>query len=233
MTDVQVSVIIPTFRRPRLLVSAVESVLRQELQDLEVLIVEDGSGTDLSTIAKNFDDERIRLVALNHHSGNPGYVRNQALKLTKSSWVAFLDSDDQWLQTHLSRGLTWLEESGEQFLSQASVPRDSELTQSPKALAPRAIGVRELLNQNSIVTSGVVCHRELLEQADLFPAAAGIYEDWGLWLRMSQLTQLFQSAVPTIEYRQQPDSLSHQLDPIATRYRTLIDFLDWLDQRGR
>jgi hypothetical protein len=152
--------------------------------------------------------------------------------LTSSSWVAFLDSDDQWHQSHLSRGLTWLEESGEKFLSQVSVPRDSEFTQRTKALAPRVIGVRELLNRNSIVTSGVICHRELLEQADLFPEAAGIYEDWGLWLRMSRLTQLFQSAVPTIEYRQQPDSVSHQLDPTPTRYRTLIEFLDWLDRRG-
>ena len=232
MTDVQVSVVIPTFRRPRLLLSAVESVLRQDFQDLEVLIIEDGAGTDLSTIAKNFDDERVRLVAIDHHSGNPGYVRNQALKLTKSSWVAFLDSDDQWLPTHLSRGLAWLDESGEKFLSQASVPRDSEVNQGYGALAPKPIGVRELLNQNSIVTSGVICHRELLEQADLFPEAAGIYEDWGLWLRMSRLTRLFQSAVPTIAYRQQHDSVSHQLNPVTTRYRTLIDFLDWLDQRG-
>jgi glycosyltransferase involved in cell wall biosynthesis len=232
MTTPHVSVVIPTFQRSSLLVAALESVLRQDMPDLDVVVVEDGESADIRLAAKHVRDPRVRFLALPHHSGNPGYVRNQALAVIDSPWVAFLDSDDRWLDRHLTSGISWLEASGASFLAQSSVTIETKVTPLCRDPEPIPVTTQDLLDRNSIRTSGVICRRDLLAEAGWFPEKPGVYEDWGLWLRVSRCADLYQTPIPTIEYRQQPDSQSHALDPTLARYQTLLDFLEWLTAHG-
>lgn len=97
-----VSVVIPTFNRAGVVRAAVESALRQTLADLEVIVVDDGSvdttQADLAAIA----DSRFRLL---RHDVNRGAAaaRNTGIRAARGNLIAFLDSDDTWLEDKLAR----------------------------------------------------------------------------------------------------------------------------------
>lgn len=90
------SVVIPTLNRQRLLDEAVDSVLRQSLQDLEMIVVDDGG----SAPAQVRPDPRARVI---RHGRNLGIsaARNTGIEASSGRYVAFLDDDDTWLENRL------------------------------------------------------------------------------------------------------------------------------------
>lgn len=96
------SVVIPTFNRARLVTGAIESVLEQELDDFEVVVVDDGStdGT-AELLGERFGSERrVRRVAQPH--AERAAARNRGLREALGEFVVFLDSDDRLHANHLS-----------------------------------------------------------------------------------------------------------------------------------
>jgi glycosyltransferase involved in cell wall biosynthesis len=101
---------IPTYRRPRELAVAVRSALAQTVRDQLVVVVDDGSGS--LAAAELPDDPRLVTVAMERNSGDCGVVRNVAMRLTRSRYVAFLDDDNVWAPDHLATALGVLEAPG-------------------------------------------------------------------------------------------------------------------------
>lgn len=101
------SVILPTFNRSSVLPRAIDSVLNQTLNDLELIIVDDGSTDETQTVIEAYEDERIQYI---EHSTNMGVsqARNTGLRASRGEYVAFLDSDDTWLPQKLERQVTHL-----------------------------------------------------------------------------------------------------------------------------
>lgn len=98
--DIQISVVIPTYNRAHLIGPAVESVLRQMKQPAEIIVVDDGSTDDTREQVASFGD-LVRYI----YQANSGAsaARNHGVREARSEWIAFLDSDDLWLETHLER----------------------------------------------------------------------------------------------------------------------------------
>jgi D-alanine--poly(phosphoribitol) ligase subunit 1 len=94
------SVIVPTFNRPRLLARAVTSVLAQQFEDFELLIVDDGSD-DLYASGWAGSDDRIRVLRTASNSG-AGAARNLGLEVADGDYVVFLDDDDEFAPTFLA-----------------------------------------------------------------------------------------------------------------------------------
>jgi len=101
---------IPTYRRPEALLTAVRSALAQTVQDQLVVVVDDGS--DSLPLSELPDDPRLIAVAMERNSGDCGVVRNVAMRLTRSRYVAFLDDDNVWAPDHLATALEVLEAPG-------------------------------------------------------------------------------------------------------------------------
>ncbi len=92
MTEILVSVIIPCFNAEAYLRETIESVKRQHLQEIEVIVVDDGSSDrSVSLIRSEFPE--IILVEI-EHCGNPGRVRNRGTQLAKGKFIQYLDADD-------------------------------------------------------------------------------------------------------------------------------------------
>ena len=105
----RVSVVIPTYNRAETLPRAIDSVLEQTVEDLEVLVVDDGSTDHTPSVLADYTDPRLRTVV---HSTNRGanVARNTGIDRARGEYVAFLDSDDEWLPEKLERQLTTLED---------------------------------------------------------------------------------------------------------------------------
>ncbi len=102
----EVSIIIPCYNRGDLLQRAIESVLKQTFQNYEIIIVDDGSTENIKEIIekKYVKDLRIKYV-FQKHVGRPGTTRNTGIIQAKAPYIAFLDSDDEWLPEKLKEQL--------------------------------------------------------------------------------------------------------------------------------
>lgn len=89
-----VSVIIPVYKVEAYLPVCVESVRRQTLKDIEIILVDDGSPDGCPALCDEYarEDSRIRVI----HKANAGlgYARNSGLDIARGKWVSFVDSDD-------------------------------------------------------------------------------------------------------------------------------------------
>jgi glycosyltransferase involved in cell wall biosynthesis len=94
------SVIIPTYNRAEFVTKAVNSVLRQSFKDYEIIVVDDGS-TDTTTQALEQYDRTITVVY--QANSGVGAARNAGIRKANSTWIAFLDSDDEWNENYLAR----------------------------------------------------------------------------------------------------------------------------------
>lgn len=98
-----VSVVIPTFRRPALVVEAARSALAQTLAAIEVVVVVDGEGCDGTAEALGaLDDPRLVVLRPGRQLGNAG-ARNHGIAAARAPWIALLDDDDLWMPDKLER----------------------------------------------------------------------------------------------------------------------------------
>ncbi len=95
-----ISVIIPTYNRCSTLKRAIQSVLNQTYKDLEIIVIDDGSTDQTSKYLSAINDTRINFVTFETNRGRNA-ARNEGVKLSKGTFVAFLDDDDCWVPSKL------------------------------------------------------------------------------------------------------------------------------------
>ena len=100
----KVSVVIPTFNRPEMLIRAISSVLSQSEPDLEVVVVDDASRDDMQAVVRSIGDDRIFCY---RNAANRGEAesRNVGIEYARAPYIGFLDDDDLWLPEKLHHQL--------------------------------------------------------------------------------------------------------------------------------
>ncbi len=157
-----VSVIIPTYNREKLISKAINSVIKQDYSDWEIIIVDDRSTDHTKELIEKFirSDSRIKYY-INQRSKGPGGARNYGIEQASGEYIAFLDSDDEWLEQHLSDCIDvlqreeyqvcfslWYEyRSGVMFRSDEIGQRQNRLNEAIKDLSLRVEGRRIFLNE--------------------------------------------------------------------------------------
>ena len=100
MEDKKVSVIIPFYNRADWLTEAVESVINQNYNNLEIIVVNDGSKEDVSKFIQKYQDKLIYILKEN---GGPASARNVGIDKATGEYIAFLDSDDIWCKNKIEK----------------------------------------------------------------------------------------------------------------------------------
>jgi len=95
------TVVIPTYNRAGVLGRALSSVLGQSFPDFELIVVDDGSTDNTKEVIFSFADKRIRYLPLLHNQG-VNTARNVGVRAARGEWVAFLDSDDEYMPEALN-----------------------------------------------------------------------------------------------------------------------------------
>jgi glycosyltransferase involved in cell wall biosynthesis len=104
-----VSVIIPTYNRGALIGRAIDSVRAQTYPNIEIIVVDDGSTDDTQDRLRQYGDG-VRVVS--QENAGPAAARNKGIAQARGEYIAFLDSDDYWLQGKLARQIEALEKAG-------------------------------------------------------------------------------------------------------------------------
>ena len=90
-----ISVIIPLYNKEPIIERSLQSVLSQDYDDFEVVVVNDGSTDRSADIVRSINDPRIRLIE--QENGGPSKARNTGTKNARGEWIVFLDADDELL----------------------------------------------------------------------------------------------------------------------------------------
>lgn len=110
MTVPAVSIIMPTYNRERFLPQAFESIRRQRFVDWELIVVDDGSTDDTDNVAATLTagfSQQVRFIK--QRNQGPYGARNTGLDHAQGRYIAFFDSDDEWLPHHLENCVEALE----------------------------------------------------------------------------------------------------------------------------
>ncbi len=202
-----VSVVIPTYNRSALLVEAIESVLGQTWQDIEVIVVDDGSTDDTQPVLAPYR-ARIKYI-FQPNSGRPARARNVGTLNASGELIAFLDSDDvmlprkietqaRFLQSHPDVGMVVSDFSS--FANGKTLSMSFTSSGHPRFLKlPKTlVGPKEyilsreacdcLALDNFVGTSSVVVRREVFQQVGLFDESLDIRpsEDVDMWFRIAE-----------------------------------------------
>jgi len=183
----EVTVVIPTRGRWRLLSVTLASALAQEGVDHEVVVVDDGSRDETAARLAELRDERVRVVS-NERPRGVAAARNRALAEARGEWVAFLDDDDLWSPGKLRAQLAAAGATGADFTYAAAVvvgdryvPFHAPMLPDPETLA------EDLLTANVVPagSSNVVARAELLRAVGGVDERFAELDDWDLWLRLA------------------------------------------------
>jgi len=165
------------------IVESIGSVISQTFFDWELIVVDDCSldGTVGIVRALAEVDSRIRLY---RHPVNKGVAaaRNLGLGEAVGEWIAFLDSDDVWLEEKLERQLGFAKEYGAVITYTATAYMDSTGRMFDYVLpAVFRLTYRELLRRNIMSCSSVMVQRDVMVN---FPICADTHEDYVAWMRI-------------------------------------------------
>lgn len=95
----KISVIIPTYNRETFVTKAIDSILHQTFKDYEIIVIDDGSTDNTHKVLEPY---RADIQYVRQENSGVSAARNKGIRLAKGEWVAFLDSDDEWLPEYLS-----------------------------------------------------------------------------------------------------------------------------------
>ena len=199
MSEPRISVVVPAYERGDVVGRAIDSALAQTVAAIEVVVVDDGSSDDTRAVVEGYDDDRVRYLA---HETNRGVsaARNTGVAAATGDYVAFLDSDDEWLPRKLERQLGALDERGDGWVGAYCDVATAGLSRLGRLAgvlsetlfrsgAPREGGrelAESLLSMQVFMGPGstLLVERDVLERAGGFDEGLSIYEDWDLVLRV-------------------------------------------------
>lgn len=204
-----VSVIITTYNRKNLVGRAIESVLAQTRPADEIIVVDDGSSDSTDQIVKlKYPDIKYIMktnLGISH-------ARNTGIAKSKGDWIAFLDSDDEWLPTKLYNQLNALRiETGYNICHTNEIWIRNGRRVNPMKKHEKSGGLifKNCLPLCVISPSSVIIHRSVFEQYGLFDESLPVCEDYDLWLRLCAfLPVLYLEKPQIVKYGGHQDQLS-------------------------
>jgi len=207
----KISVIIPTFNRKVFICEAIKSVLNQTYKDIEIIVIDDGSTDNTYKEIKEMGDEKIRYYKF-PHTGIPAILRNYGIKKARGEYIAFLDSDDLWLENKLKKQIDFYNKKYECLLFTDAFYMDSyeklikfngKSTFFEGNPPPNINVYQNLIKVDFIPTLAVLVPKEFIIRVGYFDESPSLksVEDYDLWLRISQKYKVDYINEPLAIYR--------------------------------
>lgn len=227
-----VSVVIPTFNRAQLLGEAIDSVISQGYEPLEIVVVDDGSTDETSkVIAQSSQRSKFPIRVISQANAGKSAARNAGILAATHDLVAFLDSDNRWRPGKLRDQVALLTEGEYQFSFTAYTEfgpgiGHSRIVQVEGWHNDPFSALRRLLIGCLVNTSTVIAHRDVLVDVGLFDPSLQCAEDHDLWLKVAARGyRLGYLDVPLTDYRVHRGSVSQQNALVASSTERVIERL--------
>jgi glycosyltransferase involved in cell wall biosynthesis len=225
-----VSVIIPAYNRQRTLENSVKSVLTQTFSDLEVIIVDDASTDRTAEIAQQLCqfDERVRYL---RHSSNlrAQAARNTGIKAAHGEWIAFLDSDDEWLPESLSTRWQLAQDQQVQIVYSDCYVLKSPGRQELFGIPPLSGNIYpQLLQHPGPMFQSLLVKKAVLDAIGLLDEKILTYQEWETAIRLAKKSDFAFLPTPTFIYDcRGEDTMSKNMLRDAQGYQQVVEKHFW------
>lgn len=233
-----VSVVIPCFNSSATIEQTIESVLAQSITDLEVIVCDDGSTDATAKLVDSISqrDPRVSFSAADENFGGPAVPRNRGIALSRGEWIAFLDSDDLWMEDKLKLQIAIASKIRADFICSGIEDfwgdlRDDELLGRPLEedweTVTKRLAYRKLLLNNTIPTSTVLIKNHLLRKNGfqfIEDKSFIAVEDYELWLRILSFPDISAAKIsrPLVFYRRAETSISKNKFNMFLKVRRVV-----------
>lgn len=174
-----VSVVIPTYNRARIIRKALDTALAQTYENIEIIVVDDGSTDDTETALADYAD-KIRYIKQSNQGASA--ARNHGIREARGKYIAFLDSDDQWLPHKLERQVALMESQPDlSFVACLSTVEKRSYAGYEDHATQFIRFIIQPFTQNM---TRYVVRRDCFEKHGYFDPSIQGPEDWELWLRL-------------------------------------------------
>ena len=219
----KVSVIIPTHNRAHVLRRALRSVLCQTYENIEVIVVDDASTDNTIEVIHSLNDNRIIFIRQETRQG-AAVARNIGIRAASGEFIAFQDSDDEWLNEKLEKQMTVLLRSSDAvgvvysgFLRYEA--KSAKYFPSAHIKIKSGSILSSLLSGNFVTTQAVIVRKECLFKVGMFDEKFPRLQDWELFLRLAALYEFIFIDEPLLIVFHSPQSITADgsLFPIALK----------------
>ncbi len=229
-----VSVIVPTYNRAHLLGRALQSILNQTYKDFEVIVADDGSTDKTDEVIRSFSALDIRYI---RHEKNKGEAaaRNTGVLAAKGEFIAFLDSDDEWLPEKLEKQMAVFQyhspRVGIVYSNMCEIERNGKrrIWKSPTFMPEDGRFYRRALNYQvyGIGIGSSIVRKACFEKVGIFDERLSYYVDFDFFIRLSKEFCFYHIKEPLMNYYVTDDSFRWVTSAhIGSREVILENYLD-------
>lgn len=205
-----VSVIMPAYNSAAFISEAIQSVMHQSYLNWELLVVDDASEDETSSIAETFskNNPRIKLFKNTSNQG-AGITRNNGIKEAKGAFIAFLDADDVWLPQKLEVQLAFMRKNNlEMTFSSYNLMNEAGILLHKQVKALPKLTYQKLLRSNYVGNLTGIYNAEKLGK--IYCPELRKRQDWALWLTiLAKIGSTKGIEKPLANYRIRENSISN------------------------
>ena len=188
---INVSVIIPTYNRVKFLPACINSVLKQSIPVEEIILVDNNS----SDGTVNYIRDKFKMVrVLIERNKGVSFARNLGILNSKNNWVAFLDSDDEWMPDKIQKQIELIKRLNYKVnfihTNEKWVRNNIILNQKKKHAKKGGYIFQDCLDICKISPSSTLIKKSLFDQYGLFNTKFKVCEDYELWLRFTSKIEI-------------------------------------------
>ena len=192
-----VSVLMPTYNRPKYFYNALASVLNQSYENIQVIVVNDG-GEDVSDIVDSFYDSRVVFINRKENRGK-AHSLNEALEKTEGKYIAYLDDDDVFYPNHIETLVDVLENKtdcmaaySDLYKAYCRVSQDGSREVLSKVVeVSRDFDRFFMLHFNHVLHVSLMHHRDLIARTGPYNENLNVLIDWDMTRRLSFFTDFY------------------------------------------
>ncbi len=214
-----VSVVMSVYNGERYLRESVDSILIQTFNDFEFIIINDGSTDSTSAILDTYKDNRI--ILLNQKNAGLTKSLNKGISIAKGKYIARQDADDISKPERFEKEVSFMEENPHvgllscwfEFIDETGqVRRQARLPVEDGLLRERLIEI------NQFSHPGAMIRKEILTHTGLYREYFKYAQDYDLWLRISEKSEISNLPDFLVQYRESAAAISSKLILLQSRY---------------
>ena len=209
----KISVLIPSFNHALFIGEAIQSVLNQTFQDIEILIIDDGSKDNSIEIIEKFTDSRI-YFAVNEENKGAVYTTNKMIELSAGEYIALLNSDDVWETDKLAKQIEFMEKNRQYaavFSNAEIINQDGSLFHKQEHLYTTIFEQSnrsrfEWLNYffnvgNALCHPSMLIRKSVYNEVGLYNPLMASLPDFEMWVRVCLKYEIYVMPEKLIKFR--------------------------------
>lgn len=196
----KISVVVPTYNRELTIERCINSILNQTIAVEEIIVVDDGSNDNTLKIIRAIKNSKIKVIKQNHRGAQA--ARNLGILNAKGDYIAFLDSDDEWLPHCIETFSKYIYEDPDKVLYADCYTLNESTNHKRRWNLPDANGnvCKQLLTKPFPMFQGLLVPRKSLLKIGLLDENVVAYQEWDTSIRLSMNNEFIHIKEPLFIY---------------------------------